>query len=61
MEEILNRTKLDWRKFGQLNNNIAFKSNMPYCLKKQLFDQCVSPVLTYGCEIWTLNSKIIQN
>ena len=55
MEEILNRTKLGWRKFGQLN--IVFKSNMPFCLKRKLFDQCVLPVLTYGCETWTLNSK----
>ena len=58
MEEILNRTKLGWRKFGQLN--IVFKSNMPFCLKRKLFDQCVLPVLTYGCETWTLNSKSIQ-
>ena len=58
MEEILNRTKLGWRKFGQLN--IVFNSNMPFCPKRKLFDQCVLPVLTYGCETWTLNSKSIQ-
>ena len=58
MTEILNHTKLGWRKFGQLN--IVFKSNMPFCLKRKLFDQCVLPVLTYDCETWTLNSKSIQ-
>ena len=58
MEEILNRTKLGWRKFGQLDT--VLKSNMPFCLKRTLFDQCVLPVLTYTCETWTLNSKSIQ-
>ena len=58
MEEILNRTKLGWRKYCQLN--IIFKSDMPFCMKRKLFDQCVLPVLTYGCETWTLNSKSIQ-
>ena len=58
MEEILNRTKLGWRKFCQLNTVV--KSNMPFYLKGELFDQYVLPVLTYGCEIWTLNSKSIQ-
>ena len=58
MEEILNRTKLGWRKFCQLNT--ILKSNMPFCLKRKLFDQCVLPVLIHGCETWTVNSKSIQ-
>ena len=45
-------------KFDQLNT--VFKSSMPFCRKIKLFDQCVLPVLTYGCETWTLNSKSIQ-
>ena len=36
------------------------QSSMPFCLTRKLFDQCVLPVLTYGCETWTLNSKSIQ-
>ena len=58
MEEILNRTKSGWTKFGQLK--IVVKSNMPFFLKGKLFDQCVLPVLTYSCETWMLNSKSIQ-
>ena len=58
MEEILNRSKLGWRRFGKLNT--AFNSNMPFCLKRKLFDQCVLPVLTYGCETQMLNYKSIQ-
>ena len=58
MAEILNRAKLGWRAFGRLNS--VFKNNMPICLKRKVFDQCVLPVLTYGCETWTLNAKATQ-
>ena len=33
---------------------------MPLCIKRKLFDQCVLPILTNGCETWTLNSNSIQ-
>ena len=50
--EIFRRIKMDWRSFGR--NSTIFKSNMPVALKRIAFDQCVLPVLTYGCETWTL-------
>lgn len=31
------------------------QSNMPVYFKKAVFDQCVLPVLTYGCEPLVLN------
>ena len=40
---------------------------MPLYLKKRTFDQCVLPVMTYGCETWTLKSdltnklQVVQN
>src|SRR4051794_23848442 len=58
MIEILNRTKLVWRAFGRMNT--IFRSNMPVCMKRKLFDQCILSVLTYGCETWTLTAKAIQ-
>ena len=58
MAEILNRTKLSWKAFGK--KSTIFKSNMPICLKRKVFNQCVLPVLTYGCETWTLNTKAAQ-
>ena len=58
MGEILNRTKLSWKAFGKMST--IFKSNMPICLKRKVFNQCVLPVLTYGCETWTLNTKAAQ-
>lgn len=31
---------------------------MPLHLKKRTFDQCVLPVVTYGCETWTLKTDV---
>ena len=33
---------------------------MPLCLKRKVFDQCALPVMTCGCETWSLNFKMIQ-
>ena len=59
MAEILNRTKLGWKAFGKMST--IFKSNMPTCLTRKVFNQCVLPVLIYGCETWTPNTKVAQN
>ena len=37
-----------------------FRSKLPMCLKRKVFDQCVLPAMTYGCETWTLNNKLHQ-
>ena len=58
MTEILNRTKLGWKEFGKMNT--LSKSNMPICLKRKVFNQCVLPALAYRCETWTLNTKAAQ-
>jgi Reverse transcriptase (RNA-dependent DNA polymerase) len=57
-DEIARRTKLGWSAFGRLNS--IFKSDLPLCLKRRVFNQCVLPVLTYGCETWTLNTRDVQ-
>ncbi|KAI5743429.1 hypothetical protein M8J77_018082 [Diaphorina citri] len=54
--EIFRRINLGWRAYWK--NAMVFKSNMPLELKKQVFDQCVLPVLTYGSETWTLTEYI---
>ena len=48
MAEILNRTKLGWKAFGKMST--IFKSKMPICSKRKVFNQCLLPVLTYRCE-----------
>lgn len=56
--EIARRTKLAWCTVGRLNS--VFKSKMPLCMKRRVFDQCVLPVMTYACETWTLKTSNIQ-
>jgi hypothetical protein len=35
-------------------NRDILKSKMPLCLKKKIYNQCVIPAMTYGCETWKL-------
>lgn len=56
--EIGRRIGLTWTAFGKLSNTL--KSNIPTCLKKKVFNQCVLPVLTYGAETLTLTKKTVN-
>lgn len=55
--EIQRRIGLTWAAFGKLKS--VFRSNLPICLKRKVFNQCVLPVLTYGAETLTLTRKNI--
>ena len=57
-KEISRRIQLGWGAFGKLKR--IFSSNIPQCLKTQVYDQCVSPVMTYGTETWSLNVGLIS-
>ena len=57
-EELKRRIKLGWSAFGR--NGVTLKSNLPLCLKRKVFDQCILPVLTYGSETWTLTKSELQ-
>ena len=46
--EIKRRKKIGWMTFGK--NQDIFKSKMPICLKRKIYNQCVIPAMTYGCE-----------
>ena len=48
-EEIKRRIQLDWVKFGTLFRD----HTLPISLKRQVFDQCIISVLSYGAETWT--------
>ena len=52
--EIKRRVTLSWAAYGKLAD--VFKSDMPQCLKRKVFDQCVLPVMTYGAETLTLTT-----
>ena len=53
--EISRRCAQAWQAFGRAK--LIFKSNIPICLKRQVFDQCILPVMTYSCETWTTTKK----
>ncbi|XP_030747772.1 transcription factor IIIB 90 kDa subunit-like [Sitophilus oryzae] len=56
--EIQRRVGLTWAAFGKLR--YVLKSDLPMCLKRKVFHQCVMPVLTYGAETLTLTKKSIE-
>ena len=54
-KEIRRRCIQAWQAFN--NAKDIFKSDMPLCLKRHTFNQCILPVLTYGCEVWKTTKK----
>ena len=56
--EILRRIGLSWAAFGKLRH--ILRSDIPICLRRKIFTQCVLPVLTYGAETLTLTKKNIH-
>ena len=44
-----------WNVFGELDNIMRDK-NVPMRLKRKAFNECVLPVITYGCELWLLSN-----
>ena len=55
--EVKRRIQLSWAKFGKLG--VIFRDkDIPISLKKQAFNQCIIPVLSYGAETWTTTKKL---
>jgi len=55
--EVNRRIQLAWVKFGKLDF-IFRDQDLPISLKKQVFNQCIIPVLSYGAETWTTTRKL---
>lgn len=54
--EIDKRVSCAWKRYWSLKD--IFKSkNFPMAAKKKVFDSCVLPCLTYGCQTWALTQK----
>src|SRR5215469_3771925 len=51
-DEIKRRIQLGWAAFGK--HREIFKGDIPLCLKRKMFDECILPVITYGAETWAL-------
>ena len=52
-EEVTCRIRAGWSCFGK-NREIFQNDKMPLSLKRQVYDQCVLPTMTYGCQTWSL-------
>ena len=57
-KEIQRRIMAGWAAYAKHRD--IFKSNLAICLKRQVYNSCVLPAMTYGAELWTL-TKQAQN
>ena len=57
-KEIQRRIMAGWAAYAK--NRDIFKSNLAISLKRQVYNSCVLPAMTYGAETWTL-TKQAQN
>ena len=57
--EIDQRIRAGWSSFGK-NKEILQDRDIPMCLKRKVFNQCIIPTITYGCQTWTLTEKIMR-
>ena len=55
LEEVKRRTQTGWSALGKFND--IMKNNMPVCMKRRVFDQCILPSMTYGAETWTMTKN----
>ena len=54
-KEIQRRLTAGWTAFAKHRD--IFKSNTGPCLKRQVYNSCVLPAMTYGAEIWALTTQ----
>ena len=48
------RFKEEWTAFAKHRD--IFKGNIEICLKRQIYNSCVLPAMTYGAETWALTT-----
>lgn len=54
-KEIQRRITAGWATYAKHHD--IFKSNFSIYLKRQVFNSCIIPAMTYGAETWTLSSQ----
>ena len=57
LEEVLMRIKMGWSVFYKYRE-IFLDKDLPICLKRKVFNQCVIPTLSYGSQTWSLTKEI---
>lgn len=55
-KEINNRVQLAWKRYWSLKE-IVKNPEVSLKAKKRVFDSCILPVLTYGCQTWNLTKQ----
>lgn len=55
-KEVERRAQLTWNKYWSLKE--IFKGQTPLKLKTKLFNSCILPCLTYGCQTWKYTDKV---
>jgi exonuclease III len=59
LKELERRITNTWRKYWSMKEIMKNKS-VPMEIKAKLYNTCLLPCLTYGCETWTCTKKNIQ-
>ena len=54
-KEIQRRIMTGWAAYAK--HRVIFKSNLATCLKRQVYNSCVLPAMTYGAETWKLTKQ----
>ena len=58
-QEVSIRIKAGWSVFGKYRE-IFLDRHLPMSLKRKVFNQCVLPAVTYGCQTWSLTKALVK-
>ena len=59
IQEMKRRIGQGWSAFCKLDNIMPDK-NVPMILKSKAFNECILPVMPYGCETWSLSNTQLE-
>ena len=58
-QEVSIRIKAGWSVFGK-HREIFPDGHLPMSLKRKIFNQCVLPAMTFGCQTWSLGKALVK-
>ena len=59
VQEMKKRTSQRWSAFYKLDYIMRDK-NVPMRLRRKIFNECILPLMTYGCETWSLGNTQLE-
>ena len=60
LPEITKRIALSWTAFGKVGTIMKSRKASMKIKRKKIHDEYIPPVMTYGCETWTLNNGVMD-